>query len=319
MRVSIITPTFNKCDCLEHTLAALEQQQFPRDDFEVIVVDDGSTDQTRTWLTNHKYRLPLRPVFHEQNQGRAAARNTGLKAAQGGIILFLDDDMEVTPDWIQAHLAYHDQDRNAVVQGNSVTSPKLKQSQFTRYLDHTGVHRLAPGSDIPFKYFATNNSSVRRETLDRVGHFDPAFREYGGEDVELGYRLKNAPGITLYYAPGARAFHLHLKNLTATCQQLERYGETSLYHIYTRYPDLRVGLNLHILDAGDPKKGNPASWWKKLVYRLGYHWPIKIAARAVAILPLGRLVFPVFDFLLSYSYLKGLKKRIGQEKRSPAG
>jgi glycosyltransferase involved in cell wall biosynthesis len=285
MKANVIIPTYNKLSLLRQTLASLEKQVIDCTSFQTIVTDDCSSDGTREFLEQYSGPLSLKPVFHHQNQGRAAARNAALNHADGDIIVFLDDDMEATSDFIAAHLSHHTGDENIAVIGNAVTSSKITNTVFTRYLDHTGVHRLQTNQAIPFKYFTSNNSSVSKKILDRVGYFNENFSEYGGEDTELGYRLSKA-GVVFRYAPLAKSYHLHYKEYQQVCRQLNTYGRTMLYHLYCQYPDFRQSV-----------------FW----------FNFNVTAK----LPLKKLLYSVFDYLLSYSYLDGIRDKMKSQSRVP--
>src|SRR3954471_18639687 len=113
-RISVVLPTFNRRARLERVLAGLERQSVDPSCFEVVVVDDGSTDDTEAWLGRQAQRRFAVNAKRQANAGPAKARNTGIAAAQGEFVLFLDDDVEPTPDLVAEHLRCHDAEANVV-------------------------------------------------------------------------------------------------------------------------------------------------------------------------------------------------------------
>jgi glycosyltransferase involved in cell wall biosynthesis len=106
MFFSIVIPTYNRQPILEKCLTALELQKFTDQKvskYEIILVDDGSTDGTLEWLKTHQQDFPSVRVFQQDHQGPATARNLGVKMAQGEIIIFIDSDLVVTPCFLQSH------------------------------------------------------------------------------------------------------------------------------------------------------------------------------------------------------------------------
>ena len=104
MDASIVIPTYNKLAHLKATLESMEALDHARESFEIVVVDDGSDDGTAPFLSGARFNFGLRVLRHEKNRGRAAARNSGIRQARGRVVVFLDDDMDVTPGLLTAHL-----------------------------------------------------------------------------------------------------------------------------------------------------------------------------------------------------------------------
>jgi glycosyltransferase involved in cell wall biosynthesis len=101
--ISIVIPTYNRLPILSKCLLALEQQDFSTETYEIVVVDDGSTDETISWLNQEAANLPHVQLFQRNHLGAAAARNFGVDRAQGDKIIFIDSDLVVTPTFLSAH------------------------------------------------------------------------------------------------------------------------------------------------------------------------------------------------------------------------
>ena len=145
----------------------------------------------------------------------------------GEIILFLDGDMTATPGFLRAHAEFHRAHPGEVGVGDIRFGPQIPSTSFTRYMESRGAQGYHSGEKIPFKCFVTGNSSARRELLFDIGLFDEEFHAYGGEDLELGYRL-HRQGATFRFAGSALSLHHHLRPLDQTCELMHAYGRRSL-------------------------------------------------------------------------------------------
>ena len=200
LTLSVVIPTYDEPERLEAALKSLSQQDYPHEATQIIVVDDASPHFDAERLHAAVAPLQLQLLRNEQNQGRARARNAALRVANGDLVVFLDSDMTVGANFLRAHAERHQNHAEAVFVGNIRFAREIPTTSLTRYLEGRGVHRVDTDKPIPFNCFVTGNSSVRRSSLLRVGFFDEDLTAYGGEDLELGYRLHLA-GIPLYYAP----------------------------------------------------------------------------------------------------------------------
>ncbi len=206
MKISIVLPTYNRLEQLKFVLSGLEMQTFPLDQFEVIIVSDGSTDGTNQYITTVETPLQLNPVVQE-NQGVAVARNRGIRESSADLILFIDDDVVPTPTLIAEHLKEHSSN-NTVVMGPMLSPPDFKmkpwvdweQRMLMKQYDDMNNGVWAPTA----RQFYTGNTSVRREHLIEAGGFDPAFRR--AEDVELAYRLDKM-GLEFVFNYKAVGYH----------------------------------------------------------------------------------------------------------------
>lgn len=198
LQASVLIPSYNNLSGLKLCLESLQNQWSA--DFEVIVSDDGSIDGTATYLEALSLRWPrLRWVRLEENQGRSVARNQALKLAQGALVIFLDSDMIVPPEFVSAHLNFHHRQGSGWIGQGAVI------------ITHDAVHPMntpfSPWTDASRAFFDSCNVSVARSALEQAGGFDPDFREYGWEDLELGLRLRQQ-GLRSAPVPEARGYHL---------------------------------------------------------------------------------------------------------------
>ena len=248
LTLSVVIPTYNEPERLEAALKSLSQQDYPHEATQIVVVDDASTHLDAERLHAVGAPLELQLLRNEQNQGRARARNAALRVASGDLVVFLDSDMTVGANFLRAHAQRHQNHAEAVFVGNIRFAKEIPTTSLTRYLEGRGVHRVNEDKPIPFNCFVTGNSSVRRSSLLRVGFFDEDLTAYGGEDLELGYRLHLA-GIPLYYAPEALSYHYHLRSLEPLCRLMQTYGSKSIPILLRKHPELDAILRLDFIRA----------------------------------------------------------------------
>ena len=169
--ISVVIPTHNRLEVLSEVLQALEFQHDPPP-FEVVVVDDGSTDGTGDWLRSRTFRIPLRTLVQE-NHGPAGARNTGVAAASGRWVAFLGDDTVPSPGWLATHREAHRKrgdDPHLAVIGYTGWHKRMRLNPFLRYINEYGLqfgYALIGDrkEDVPFNFLYTSNLSMPRDLL----------------------------------------------------------------------------------------------------------------------------------------------------------
>jgi glycosyltransferase involved in cell wall biosynthesis len=207
--LSVIVPTHNRIDFLPALLASLAAQDYPEGRWELVVVDDGSSDDTLQYLESGVSPRPANiRVVSQAQSGVATARNNGVRSAASRAVLFLDDDMVTSPSLVREHAEVHLHDPQAVVIGH-LSVPAADREPWVAWED-AQVHRhfaaLKSGERIPGpRDFYTGNCSVSVGLFNRAGGFDANLPR--AEDVELGYRLAGA-GARFYYRAGADSLHL---------------------------------------------------------------------------------------------------------------
>ena len=202
MRLSVVIPTYNKLPLLERTLAALAAQELPANHWETIVVDDGSSDGTADFLAQWSGdpARNLRVVSPGRNVGRASARNLGIRAAAGQWILFLDDDILAPPGLLAAHLEMLQRSPGCGTIGRVRTESALVDGLHFHYLDSRGIAKIRQ-SNVPARYFVTQNAAVPRRALLNINGFDEEFAAYGLEDMEVAFRLEEQQRIAFLPTP----------------------------------------------------------------------------------------------------------------------
>lgn len=221
-------PAYNAADTLPGCLAALSAQTVPRPEYEIIVADDGSADDTAAVAARHGADRVLRCP----HRGPAAARNAGIAAASGDVILFTDADCEPAPDWLAEMLRPLEDGRVSGVKGSYRTRQReavarLAQCEFEERYDRL---EREPSIDFVDSYAA----AFRSATLREAGGFDPAFPQANNEDVELSYRLAQR-GHRLVFNRRAVVYHRHVATWPAYLRLKARRGYWRML-VYRRYP-----------------------------------------------------------------------------------
>ena len=198
---------------------------------EVIVVDDGSTDQTAA-----EARRAGAVLISQSNRGPAVARNTGWRAAQGGMVLFTDSDCRPRRDWAKKLLAgFTSPEVGAVAGSYGIWNP---HSWLARQIHMEIKNRHAKMGD-SVRAFGSYNVAVRREILEKLTGFDEHYQRASGEDNDLSYRILKA-GFTIAFRPDALVDHLHQESIFSYLKEQARHGYYRML-IYRTHPNMVVG------------------------------------------------------------------------------
>jgi GT2 family glycosyltransferase len=241
--ISVVIPTYNRLDTLQEVVPTLLVQDLPRERYELLICDSNSSDGTAQYLAGVSADHPNVRHLAGAYSGRAMARNAGIVAAGGEIVLFNDADILASPDLLSQHLRRHEERRDIAVVGWEVQVKDLNDYAYKR--DHMEARgHLHPPSRkrLPWLYFLTGNASARRSDLLKVGSFDESFTGYGHEDLELGYRLQRA-GITIVYEPRAVSYHCQDIPHDDQKEKMKLAGRSTV-RFYRKHPDFGVKLNL---------------------------------------------------------------------------
>jgi len=245
MFFSVVIPTYNRKPILEKCLHAMERQVLREggavEEYEIVLVDDGSTDGTVEWIKQTDF--PHVALYEQDHKGAAIARNFGVQQAKGDTIIFIDSDLVVLEGFLQYHA---DALTGAYEQGND------RVFTYGRVVNTCNFEE--PTSE-PFKvtdysraFFATGNVAIAKQWLLEAGLFDAQFTQWGWEDLELGVRLKNM-GMSLVKCPEAVGYHWHpafsleeLPKLIDREMQSARMGVV----FYKKHPTLDVRMMIQM-------------------------------------------------------------------------
>ncbi|HXX40082.1 MAG TPA: glycosyltransferase [bacterium] len=245
MEISVVVSTYNNREVLRHTLAHLAAQAFPREQYEVVVADDGSTDGTAEMVRSLVFPVPLRYIARAHT-GTSAVRNVGWREARGRIVLFVDSDFWAEPDLLASHHGHYLPGAAGIaVQGrsmihpDSLTTPFMRVKEISPDLTIRSRHRMSP------YHVVARNFSMLRADLEAAGGFDEGFPGYGYEDLDLALRM-TARGVVFEYEPEARGFHHHVETLDGVRRKLYEAGLCAVYVWRKHGRTPRLGLFLEI-------------------------------------------------------------------------
>jgi GT2 family glycosyltransferase len=206
IKASVIIATYDRKDLLERVLGTLATQTMPRDEYEIVVVDDGSRDDARPVAAAFASRCEI-SAHRQENSGVAVARQRGVERARGRIVVFLDDDMLAKEDFVEQHVASHEGHDDRVVMGELLPDARVEEmplfERFFAYQLEKAADRFAKEGTFAGHDVYTGNLSLPRDLFFAAGGFDPSFFI---EDVELGVRLEKI-GATFVFSREVATVH----------------------------------------------------------------------------------------------------------------
>jgi GT2 family glycosyltransferase len=238
-KLTVIIPTCNRAGVLLKTLSAYAQQTAREEILEILVIDDGSKDETSKAVSQFADTCPI-PVrhFRQENQGPATARNRGIREAKGELVLLGDDDVIPVPTMVAEHLAWQARypDPSIAIVGSIFCSPEVNPTPLMKWWGLNGLRFDPPlmkaGHDVSWAAGLFLNTSVKVTFLRENGLFDERFRAYGYEDVELGYRLVRK-GFRMIYNPDAMGYHYKRISFSDMCRRVRTMNTTPSLQIFS--------------------------------------------------------------------------------------
>lgn len=253
--ISVIVPCFNNGHILATMLMCFMEQAKVNDCFEMLIIDDASTDDTKQSVEG----LQLPPSFRyfkcQKNKGAAAARNFGAFQAQGDYLLFIDSDVVPDATLVATHLETQRRCAGALVVGRTCSMPPDNCDIFYQIMGRS-VFAFDLGPEecpLPFQDFVSRNFSIPREIFLQLNGFDERYPNSGFEDTEFAFRAVKA-GYKLLYSPTATGEHQHTGTLDQVGRRMYQY-QISAAMFFSQHPDAR-GHVPHLIDK------EPIAWNK---------------------------------------------------------
>jgi len=230
-KASIVIPAFNAAPTIEKAILACLAQSYPKDKLEIIVVDDGSSDNTAEIIKRH----PVKYIFQE-NSGPAKARNTGWKSSAGDVVCFTDADCQPEKEWVLKLVGKFTDEEIAAVAGsygivnsNSLKAGCIHEEIIQRHLKMPEFIRV----------FGSYNVAMRRDILEKLGGFEEGFPQASGEDNDLSYRILQH-GFKIYFAKDVLVYHYYPQSLRAYLKGQFQHGFWRM-KLYKEHPQMAVG------------------------------------------------------------------------------
>ena len=226
---SVIIPTYNRPRHVSGCLRALTQQNYPRHQFVVIVVDDGSLEPLDRAVDPYRGRLTV-TLLRQRNAGPGAARNMGASVARGEYLAFTDDDCRPQGDWLRRLDTAFGTNAARMIGGRTVNRLSRNCYSAASQLILDVVYTFYNRDPRAARFFASNNVAMPKRMFDAVGGFDSGFFRAASEDREFCDRWR-MQGYAMAYDPEAVIQHLHQLTLRTFCKQHFTYGRGALrYH-----------------------------------------------------------------------------------------
>ena len=249
---SIIVPTYNRLDQLTLCLRALSNLEYANDDFEVIVVDDGSSISPEPVVASFSNRINI-TLIRQENSGPATARNIGATHAKGRYLAFTDDDCIPASDWLQALKEQFTATQDHIIGGKTLNKLQKNLFSIASYQLILYLYDYYNSDSNKGRFFTSNNIAVSAEGFRAIGGFNTTFPLAAGEDRELCDRWLYH-GYKMTYLPEAIVYHNHAMFLRGFWRQHFNYGRGAFYFHQIR-------LNRH----QDPIRFEPLSFYMNLL------------------------------------------------------
>ena len=267
IRLSVVIPNYNRADALQETLLSLARQTMDPALFEVVVVDDGSTDGSVELLDGMIAGLPFSvSVLQQPQAGPGAARNRGAAAAGSDLLLFWDSDMIAGPATLREHAALHGQHQGALVAGARRPWAAACTTTFARITVLSGPGPDHFGERQPtFVDVLSSNLSIPRHLFEQLGGFDESLRAY--EDLDLAYRAQRA-GVSLVFSHDAFGYHNHPQTMKQACEHQRAYQAHAAV-LLQKYPEVEGAIR-YLVDKGpvDWRRDSPSLVLRKAIRRV---------------------------------------------------
>ncbi len=276
--ISVIVPTYNRSEQLEYTVKSLLKQSINPSQFELIVVDDGSSDNTHALVKKYEQLLNIKYAYQKDDGYRvSAARNLGTKLADGGVCLFIDSGIVLKSDCLQQHITYHKQQTQEValigytygyihsndkeselielINPEDVDASILHLQQKNKFTDlREGIYRRyghqLEGMLVPWTIFWGGHLSIKRSTFAKVGLWDEGYDgNWGCEDNDLGYRIYDS-GCPIHVHQHAAVLHLP-HNTSEDQKKNEGYTNCLYFHNKFNTAETQLFLDLYLNEISD--------------------------------------------------------------------
>lgn len=292
MKVSVIIPTYNGAHKLPGILQALRNQSVSP--FDIVVVIDGSTDETLQVLQELQLTIPSLRVVEQENKGRAAVRNTGMRVAQGELLIFFDDDMLPERDCIEKHVQHHEKHKGSVLTGGlrepfDDDSPEIVK--YKAYLSNkwnAGLKTDNGRLDKSSIFITAANFSIYKRDMEYLGGFDERLND--AEDFDLAVRAFKA-GLPLFFKHDVFAWH---NDVFTTSQYIRRQRQ------YTVANEKLMSINPVLATDRFKTPVKKPVGWRRLLFRffVGKVWIRAVDKNFFKYLP-QNVKYKLYDLIIT--------------------
>ena len=310
LQASVIIPTFNQSRRLRRCINGVLNQSISRKNYEVIVVNDGSVDDTDIVLNKFKSEHGIIYVKNKVNSGLSTTRNKGINIAKSDILIFIDSDIIVDFYFIEKNLKYHEkfnQDSLAII-GNLSTAPEyIDGSNFSKYVESRNLGSRSKRDkkhlnylNLPCRYFSGGLCSVKKISMLDAGAYNIKYRFWGSEDVDMGYRLKKI-GVKFVFRHDVKGIHHDDVRLQRFKEKKIENAREGIPFLIANHPDYLKDTPRGYLHPFDILNENLIVTIKKVVLRIILN-PFFIYIIESLMVLTDKI--PIFYFHTFYKYLE---------------
>ena len=266
--LTVIIPTYNRLEKLMRVLKGLDNQSYNLKNVEVLVMDDHSSIDPKNEIQKLKTKYELNFVRGIKNIGQGMVRNNAIDRAKGEYVLFIGDDTFPKTDFLTQHMSLHNKSKGVAVLGKVVWAEEVR-NKFMNYLEGIQFHynNIKDKENVKM-HFYTSNISLEKKWFENE-KYSSQFRNYGLEDIEIGYRLEQK-GLRVVYNEHAIVYHDHSYTFEGFCHRMENVGKSAV--IFTRiHPELKrryipyfykiIKIFVYILSNKNFKRLNRKMYW----------------------------------------------------------
>ncbi|MDA3839082.1 MAG: glycosyltransferase [Candidatus Delongbacteria bacterium] len=286
IRMSIIIPTYNRPDSIKRTVNSILDHD-TKNYYEIIVINDSPEH-----LIESFFDKKVTVVNNGENIGRSKARNKGASMAQGDILFFIDDDIEMKDNLFDTYVELMDGDFDAVFSNVNNIRTDGTVCVLNKFLNTRGANQKNFENNFKSNYFTSAFCGIKKDFFEKIGKFDENFKGYGWEDPELGMRIEKNGGKIKFYKT-ATLNHYHDKDIDQWVKQLENSG-VNFKHIIEKYPENTDRFNYDFL----------TSWKAGLIFNPMFFAIGKMKTKLFG----GMMNFIMYRYLFAGSIYRSLKE-----------
>ena len=314
IKISVIIPTWKRVDILKEVIESLLIQDYPKNDFEIIICDSESKDGTDELIKSYQENnadFNIRLINSSIN-AQSIKRNDGAKSAKSDILIFLDDDVIPSKNLLNEYYNAHKNSKNVVFIGLSLFSNKrAEKSNFLRYRNNRAKKIISINDKISPENFVSMNFSIKKNDFIKIGMFDPIFTNYGGEDHDFPIRMKKM-GFNSRFCPGAISEHREpTSTLFGRMKKIFVSANKGFIPLIEKFPSFFSNSPIGLLEDISPEDSKIRIIKKRLIKYLLNNRLIKFICHYLVWSDRYALLYiPIFyKIVFAYAYINGVRKR----------
>lgn len=316
LSVSIVIPVFNSEDIVGRVLNSLLQQDYDQSKYEILLVDDASTDTSVSIIQKFVDKYDnVRLFVNNKNSGRSKTRNKAIENSSNELIIMLDSDCVPTNNqFINSHVEFHKNNKKGLGIG-AIYFPSKSDNSFDQFREKRENIRLRYGRDtksLDFVYVTTANLSIRKENLKESQGFDEDFQYWGSEDIEFGYRVfKKNYDISLVSEDGDVHHFDDRISLPVYCKRIKNLAQYNMPVLLEKHPEI-INFFGSFKYLEPIKSSDTVPKYKKYCVQFlvkNFNFIFKAIIKNEAKFSL-KLLFFVYKLYIANFYMKGVQERV---------